>query len=192
MFLFLDALKNVSSSTEYKEALAKSQQVLESSRGNLSDLKGQRRNLLLDGADQDIDKFDKEIVGVSREIERLQLAIVTLNERLAEAEAREESEDLDEQLTEARQALDRGIELIKEYGAHTTTIAEILLELRDKNKIIRSANTAASNAGREDRINMPEHVACSLPGGEYRSLEASVKLPSSTNSYNLVWPPSNP
>lgn len=147
MIRFLDMLrKDDPTSAELRAAVAELS-VVEGEK-TVVDLEAKRRAALLAGADDQVEKLDKEIVKANREVERVAAAIEELTIKIADAETREHAEETDSMIEQQRRSWE---ELRKAYLRYDEICRKDLLpvvgEINRLNSFLRESNVALGHRG---------------------------------------------
>jgi chromosome segregation ATPase len=184
-------------SSDVAAATQAAEQELEGARAKLARLEAERRRLLVEGTDAEVTKQDAAISGARRQAERLEAALQRLREQLLEARGRESVAALTDRIAGAREGLERGKELIREYGVAAARIAEILAELKAIDSNIVDVARAASAAGRAEEVVGLTTANRALRGNraplweaisELGRVQQEVRLPRADARPGTLWP----
>lgn len=126
-------------------------------------LEAERRRVLLDGSDKDLEAIEAKITAADREVERAVAAKAELERRLEQATAAQSEGERIARYKAAKakskQAADR---VVKEYAAHAKGLADLIRALAEATVAVQAAN-ADLPAGAEPLAD-PEFSARGLPG----------------------------
>lgn len=144
-----------------------------------ADLTEKRTASLLAGDDAAVNAVETDIKNVGRKIEHLGLMIPVIQERLENALAKEQEAHVDKLLADARAATDECVELLsKNYLKHASAIVKILKRDIAVHALIRDANAAAAEAGRTERVEVPELILAAKNNRPpaYKSIWSTARL----------------
>ncbi len=179
-------------SAALREALAQAEADRTVVAATLDQLQARRAELLLDGADRDLDVLEKDLVQATRQADRLDLVIVQAQERLREAEAAEQRAELDRLHAEGEQALTRGLAIYaKEWPKHAKVLLDLAVELGGLQDWIDAVNRELLAAGDPRQVPEVDRAARpSPPDNPLRgpALAQLLRLPSTVSPTKLYWP----
>jgi hypothetical protein len=148
-----------------------------------------RRKALLAGNDSETAKIDAELAAMQRDSERQALALIDLQQQLAEAERLE----LDAERVEVeKEAEALAARLKKEYPAAANKIVDLLTKLQAAEAKVDAFNQRLARAGRSDAVKSVEWRAFEVPAQQYPALYSLLqktvlrKLPGISAGWNDV------
>lgn len=106
--------------------------------------------LILDGDDAKRDAAERLMQAAEREHKDLAAALKVLRQRHADAVQRENRSEMEKIAAQARQSVDRSIEIIKEAAPLAARLLELAQEMQGETAAFRHANLLLSEAGFKD------------------------------------------
>lgn len=125
-------LKNSKSSEEVEKAIEKAEEEHTTSLEKLEKLKAKRTNALVDADDKTLDKIEEDLNAMYRHVDRMEVLIKGLNNKLEETVEAERIERLDKVYAQSMECQKRCTEIAKEYVKHAEAIAKLMPEYREK------------------------------------------------------------
>ncbi len=151
-----------------------------------------RADLLLTGADADLDEADRLLAAAQRTADRGAAATAALKIKLAEAEEAERAAGMDKLFADGQAALDRGLDIYRRYGDAAAELARLVAQLPIASAEIENANKLLVKHGDPRRVPELDTTARRHPPGTVRvprsPLWERAILPSHDHPYSFLWP----
>ncbi len=119
------------SSGAYRGAIATAESALDAARARIPELERAWSRALLDATPADAEAHDKTVREAQHEIRRYEVALEELKLRLAEAEAREESNVVESLFARGEKLQTKGAQLMATYAEQARALGATLTALRD-------------------------------------------------------------
>lgn len=148
---------------ELAEIITSTKAELDGVINEIDTLNVQRRIVLLNGTDDDLQKHDDNINAEMTKRDRLTVMIEELEQQHATQVQNESDAELDHVLNAGERASEDGVKAIKRYGELAKEMADIMNDLQTIDVVVNTANLAASNAGDPRRIDGPNTRARKVP-----------------------------
>lgn len=161
MFKFRDILKKDTPPpvTDVERSIQETEQSLAMARENLKSEQARKREAQLNDDANAVAASKNKASALEDEVEKLEVVLPALKDRLVEAHKVEAAQGLERKLKAADQASKKGVRLIKQYAEHAASIREIMIELSAIEQAVNQANTLAQEAGEPKRVKSPNFIA---------------------------------
>lgn len=148
-----------------------------------------RKACLVDEDNDGAEDFERKLVLVRREIDRVAEQRRQLKVRLEEVLKLEAAAELDDLVRRAEAAQAKGLKAAATYEELSPRVVEALRVLEESSREINDANVALRAAGDARKVRLPVGLLSEKRGAEYRfDLAAAVRLPAVVGTHHF-WPP---